>query len=395
MYRIPNLKLVFPFLAIFAVVAMSGLQANAQCGVYLRRVSTQQVPFSKVYLDKAVDINNDGKMDLMATQDISGTDSTRERILIMPGNGNGTFGTPIAIDAPVNFSDNFAVAKVNGDALPDIVAFSYYTTDPTSMLVYINNGNGTFTALPAASASGRGRPTDFADINGDGKADYIGAMWNGGQIRYSLGNGDGTFGSPVAVNNGGSGSGGDFNGDGKRDYATYNTILINNGDLTFTSIDYSAMLTFNEVIGGVQDFNGDGKSDLLIVSLGATPSFAIFTSTGSGFTRTNYVVTAETGVQGISSVGNFSGNSAPDIVFTYRYQDKKVVYENDGAGNFTRSDLNGRFFQYNGMRSAQADFDGDGKVDYVLGNSAITNSRPMLSDMTSVTFLKNVCSKPG
>lgn len=383
----------FLILIIFVVTAADGF---GQCGVYLKRTSTQQIPYSKIYLDRTADINNDGKMDLLSSQDLTGSDSTRERILITPGNGDGTFGTAIAIDAPVNFSDYYAVAKVNGDALPDIVAFSYYSTDPTSMLIYINNGNGTFTALPAASASGRGRPIDFADLNGDGKTDYIGAMWNGGQMRYSLGNGDGTFAAAVPINSGGTGYAGDYNGDGKRDYASSDgNVYLNNGDLTFTTFNYGSMMTFNEVIWGIADFNSDGKTDLLIASLSATPSFSIFVSTGTGFTRSNFVIVTDTSVQGNSVVGNFAGNSAPDVIFTYRYQDKKVLFVNDGAGNFTRQDLSQRFYQYNYMRSVQADFDGDGKVDVVQANSGITNSRPLLPDMSSVTFLKNVCTRPG
>lgn len=389
-------KRLLPVFAVVLMVASGGDHVFGQCGVYLRHSATQNIPYSKVYLDKTADMDNDGKVDLLATQDVSGTSTTRERILIMPGNGNGTFAAPIAIDATTNFDDNFAVARINNDALLDVVAFAEYSTDPVSMLIFINNGNGTFTALPSISASGRGRPIDFADLNADGKTDYIGAMWNGGQIRYSLGNGDGTFAPAVAINTGGTGYAGDFNGDGKRDYASSDrNVYLNNGDLTFTTFDYGALMQFNEVIGGVEDLNGDGKSDLLIVSLSPRPSFSIFTSTGNGFTRADYVITTDTSVEGVTTMANFGGNAAKDIVFTYRYQDKKVVYINDGAGNFARQDLSNRFIQYNGMRAAIADFDGDSKVDYILSNSAITNSRPMLQDMSSVTFLKNVCDRPG
>ncbi len=393
--RSRTIKLFVLISSVVAIGTAAGT-ASGQCGVYLRPINTQQIPYSRIYLDRSADVNNDGKTDLFFSQDVSGTDSTRERILISPGNGDGTFGTPIAIDAPATFSDNYAIARINADTLPDIVAFSYYSTDPTSMLIYLNNGDGTFTALPAVSASGRGRPIDFADLNGDGKTDYVGAMWNGGQIRYSLGNGDGTFATPVAINSGGTGYGGDYNGDGKRDYVSSDrNIYLNNGDMTFTPIDFSSMFSFNEVVGSVDDLNADGKSDLLIVSLSSTPNFAIFTSTGSGFIRSDYVITADTSVQGNVSIGNFGGNSAPDIVFTYRYQDKKVVYINDGAGNLTRQDLAHRFTRYTGLRSLQADLDGDGKVDLVQANSGITNSRPLLNDMSSITVLKNVCTKPG
>lgn len=387
------------FVALLCVLIVFAVpfEALGQCGVYLRHTRTQQIPYSKLYLDNSADMNNDGNTDLLASQDISGTDSSRERILVIPGNGDGSFATPIAIDPPANFASKYAVAKINSDALLDIVAFADYSTDPVTMLVYINNGDGTFTARPPVSAAGMGRPIDFADLNADGKTDYIGAMWNGGQMRYSLGNGDGTFGTPVAINVSGSGYGGDFNGDGKRDFASNGTLYTNNGDLTFTPTSFSAVLTFNEVIWAVDDYNLDGKSDLLVAGLSATPRFAILTSTGTGFTRSDYVITTDTGtsVEGNSISGKFAGNSAPDIVFTYRYQDKKVVYVNDGAGNFTRQDMSGRLNQYNFLRSVLADFDNDGKTDVVQANSGITNSRPLLRDISSATFLKNVCDRPG
>src|SRR5262245_17356827 len=48
---------LLPF--VFVMVAVAGVNGYGQCGVYLRRVSTQQVPYAKVYLDRAVDLNGD------------------------------------------------------------------------------------------------------------------------------------------------------------------------------------------------------------------------------------------------------------------------------------------------------------------------------------------------
>ena len=262
------------------------------------------------------------------------------------------------------------------------------------MLVYLNNGNGTFTQQPPVNASQMGRISDLVDLNGDGISDYIGWVWSGSS-RYSQGNGDGTFGTPVDLSPGGIGYRGDYNGDGKYDYVSNATLRINQGNATFTSIDISSMFQFNEVIWGTADFSGDGKTDVLIASLGETPNFAIFTATGTGFTRANYSNDIGPNSGGYTEIGNYAGNSAPDLIFWYRYQNKKVVYVNDGAGNFTRQDLPQRFEIYNFIRTMQADFDGDGKDDLVKGNSRITNSRTMLADVSSVTFLKNVCNRPG
>ena len=383
------------FAALFAL-AITGGSIHAQCGSYLRHASTQQLPYEKVHLDNAADMNADGNVDLLASQDISGTDGTRERILVIPGNGDGTFGTAISIDAPagISFDAYYVVAKINNDSLNDIVAYNEYSTDPQTIRIYINLGNGTFTALPPTSAAGMGRAFDFADLDGDGINDYIGNQWDGGAMRYSLGNGDGTFDPPVPINSGGIGYPGDFNGDGKRDYVSHNTLYINNGNLTFTTVDLTSL--FNEAIMGVRDFNGDGKSDVLVGSFNVAPKFAVLTSTGAMFTRTDYIVTGEPGVQGVTSIGGFSGNAAPDIIFTFRFENKKVLYINDGAGNFTRQDLPQRYWRgYNFLRNVQADFNADGRDDVVHMTSGITNSRIMLRDVSSITFFKNVCDRPG
>jgi hypothetical protein len=73
-----------------------------------------------------------------------------------------------------------------------------------------------------------------ADFNGDGKSDLVIAVSNG--ISILLGNGDGTFRSPVhySINFGGSTGVADVNGDGNLDLIfTSGAVLLGNGDGTF------------------------------------------------------------------------------------------------------------------------------------------------------------------
>lgn len=400
MFSHQTVKRVISLLSILIATTAAGIVGYGQCtGVYSRHTSTRQLPYSKVYLDIAADITGDGKVDLLASQNLATfSDSIRNRILIVPGNGDGTFGTPTAIDAPTDFDETYTIAKVNNDALYDIIAFAGYSTDPVTMLVYINNGNGTFTPKPPVSAAGMGKPVDFADLNGDGKTDYVGFLSVGnGHLQYSLGNGDGTFSPSGAINSFASGFGGDFNGDGKRDYYGYSdrTIYLNNGNLTFTPLNLSPMFTPGDTLWTGLDANADGKTDLLVINFSATRSFSIFTSTGTGFTRTDYPITSDPTTQVFTHIGNFSGNSATDIVFSEIYKNKKIVFTNDGAGNFTRQDLDQRLYSPKFLRSLQADFNNDGKDDFIQVTSGITNSLLLLKDITSITFLKTVCDRPG
>ena len=122
----------------------------------------------------------------------------------------------------------------------------------------------------------------IGDFNSDGLLDLAVANAKDNTISILLGNGDGTFtasGSPVPV-------GAfpfflavaDFNGDGTADIAVSNendstvSILLGNGDGTFTQASGSPIPGFNYNPGQVvaADFNGDGVPDLAVANF--TPS---------------------------------------------------------------------------------------------------------------------------
>jgi hypothetical protein len=92
-----------------------------------------------------------------------------------------------------------------------------------------------------------------------------------GTVLVFPGNGNGTFGSPLASNEGGneiaSFATADFNDDGKVDSALdyggeYGIVLLGNGDCTFQS---PILASVNQSLGNVVagDFNSDGVPDVL------------------------------------------------------------------------------------------------------------------------------------
>jgi hypothetical protein len=194
----------------------------------------------------------------------------------MLGNGDGTFTTSALFPNQLIYASSIAVGDFNGDGKTDLAILGY-----ESLYILLGNGDGTFSiSAPYDYSSGFAAVGDF---NGDGIPDLAvlsqGNSENTGHIL--LGKGDGTF-SPSATSLTlgeaiGSIAVGDFNGDGKADLAVSNqldysvtyagssvSILLGNGDGTFTAaptIENPPVQPRSVLVG---DFNGDGIQDLAV-----------------------------------------------------------------------------------------------------------------------------------
>jgi hypothetical protein len=168
----------------------------------------------------AVDVNNDGKLDLM------GPDGSDDAVVAL-GNGDGSFQTPIVSTAPTyrNYHGTGAlIADFNGDGNLDVVGF-----DGVTLILGLGNGDGTFTQVLYQnfnSAGNGGSNLYTADMNGDGFPDLFQFSPTGGVFVY-LNNGDGTFRGLPLADGGSAGEGtslevaADFNGDGLPDLVAY------------------------------------------------------------------------------------------------------------------------------------------------------------------------------
>ncbi len=225
----------------------------------------------------AGDFNNDGKLDLVAVTALG----NQPNVYVLLGNGDGTFQAPALYATWI--PDFVVVADFNGDGKLDIATMG--GNQLGELCVLMGNGDGTFQPYLTYGVGffpPDGPSVAVADFNHDGKMDVVVADECGtsmyckqgtGLVWMMLGNGDGTFQTPVSYASGDAAgiAVGDFNGDGKLDVVTSNyadvaksvTVLLGNGDGTFQpQANYPLGQSANAV--AVANLNGDGASDLAV-----------------------------------------------------------------------------------------------------------------------------------
>jgi sugar lactone lactonase YvrE len=167
------------------------------------------------------DLNGDGIPDLVLSfvNNHNNGDYYTYSTQVYLGKGDGTFlaGSNLPLTQTFN---SIAVGDFNGDGIPDLVGIS---TSFASPVVYLGKGDGTFTQVTGGAIPSLNEPSSIAlaDFNGDGKLDIV--FTNGNSGGYSpdflvfIGNGDGTFtavASNTTLGSTGYAIAADFNGDG-------------------------------------------------------------------------------------------------------------------------------------------------------------------------------------
>jgi len=240
---------------------------------------------------------------------------------------------------------------------------------------------------PAVDYAGGTNPQEIvaADFNNDGQLDLVVANPTANSVNVMLGNGNGTFQSPVASAAGANPRSiavGDFNADGKLDLAAVSggssgvNVMFGNGDGTFAPPDHVAVGADDTRSVATGDFNNDGTMDLVVTSNQplyyngyAQGQFDVLLAIGDGsFAAPKTFATMDRGL-GSVVVADMNGDGNRDVVAELPDYSEVIVVLGDGQGNLRGQATNGWALSY--APSAAADLTGDGKADVIVGDGLL------------------------
>ena len=250
---------------------------------------------------QAGDLNGDGIPDLAVTFLVGGfLIPTGANLSVLPGKGDGTFGTATTFNLLFTPWAVPAIADLNGDGKPDIAV-----AVGQSLVVFLNDGHGSFQAKASTQPWNFAPCIAAADFNSDGIPDLVvsgqsvaqdGTSNGQGLFTVLLGNGDGTFRTlPVVITPtvGQTVYAGDVNGDGRPDLIvglSPPTWFAGLGDGTFDtgiafgafgSSSYVTLGSFNGRCPGLASAGGSGLNVIVLPTV-VFPSLSLQNVSAAG-----------------------------------------------------------------------------------------------------------------
>ncbi len=251
---------------------------------------------------------------------------------------------------------------VNGDGWDDI----FFTNGPApgqNNMLYINNGDGTFTTVTDDDIvldNDRSDGASFADVDNDGDLDAV-------VVTYGR------------------------NGTGKKNY-----FYRNNGDGTFEYEPDNAIgipLTYSEMANWI-DLNNDQLLDAYITNSVVSTRNLYFANQGDGSFEavTGLSITNETLASRSINWIDYDGDGDSDLFITNENNANNSLFRNDGPDNFTKiTNLSITQSGGNSAGSSWADVDNDGDFDLFIANWNGQNNQLFINE--NGTFIEQTNSE--
>jgi FG-GAP-like repeat len=331
---------------------------------------------------RSADFDGDGMDDLvlLAARDSS---NTRSSVTFFRSNSNGLFSTAVnhPLTSPPNTitGDELAIANLNGDAAPDVIAKNVFDS-PANAAVFLNPGNTMFPAPDDFATLIDPKSIAVGDLDGDTFPDF--AVVGDSVLRVYPGDGPGSFGVPsqpialhpdwflldVRL--------GDVDDDGDLDLVLLDSaaliVSLNNGTGGYAP-PVAKSITYEDNGVELADVNGDGRADVITVINSSDGGFCVYRSLGNG-QLSDPVFTSLASGQSNSLVqdfvlGDLNEDGLPDLVFAEYLNNAVHIWLSQGDGRF-KPRKKGPLFtpaKRPPLTLALGDFNGDGKPDLAAG----------------------------
>lgn len=379
---------------------------NSSQSVSFLPAVTYQTGGTEATFVAVADFNGDGIPDLAIANSYY-----NNTIGILLGNGDGTFRHIKSYDAGGASPATILASDLNGDGKVDLVVLNqchYQSCGGDAVIsIFLGNGDGTFELAHGYDSGGRGLngglgvpEIALADVNQDGKMDIVALNCasrsasecgdGNGVVAVLLGNGDGTFQSPIISNSGGPrlGSGmavADLNGDGLPDLVVSHSlcafsgdcplgqiaVMLGQGDGHFRPFVSYASGGWNATGISIADLNGDGHLDLVVGGCGSSDCWVddgvVGVLLGNGDGTFGPVSTYSTGgrlADGVA-VADLNGDGTLDVVVADVIDQSVGILLGNGDGTLADAVTypSGGSYTYS---VAIQDVNGDGQPDILV-----------------------------
>jgi len=346
-------------------------------------------------------------------ENVGGGQFNRRAISVLQGENVATYRGANAIDINNDGKLDVYFPRTSGNTLADIAL--------------INNGAWNFTKISinqTARANGF-RASSFADYDRDGLADLYVADSDPTNLSFTTSSlllKNTSAGGAVSFNQITNGSivtnsvesrdlsWADFNNDGLQDLfvTSYNSspttpnpnipnrLYKNNGDGTFTQVTGTVFDTdvfFGARTSSWGDIDNDGDLDLYIGSQNKSVADRLYQNNGNGtFTSLTTSAVAETGTSTFGSAfGDIDNDGDLDLIAINYNNTANSIFINGGTGNFTKSNSNELLTYVNllNIGGAFVDYDQNGYLDISTGRSGSSIPPYLFQNQLSTSSSRN------